>query len=444
MEKVPYLVLGGGLAGLTAAYLLSQRGADSVVLESESEIGGLARTMKFGDFRYDLGGHRIFSDNPTILKWITDLLGDNAFEVTRKSRIYMHNRFFHYPVRPLNAIFEFGLPTSAKIFSAYLAAKLRRSAEGDETSFEDWITSRFGRELYNIYFKPYTEKLWGMKCTELSSDWAKARISVVNLVHAIRRAVLPIGRMPRTYAASFLYPKNGIATAIELLAQKASRAKIITDCRPTKIVHDGTKVIKVIAQAGEQAYEFEPDNVISSIPLDSLVKILDPQPSQPILAELDKLGYRSLVCLLITVNRPRVTDDNWIYFSEQKFPFARMHEPKNWDKSMSPPEKTSLCLEFFCSKGDSTWNAEKEMLARTSAQMLADAGFIKPNEVGPCHITRIPHAYPMFRLGYKAHREKIMGELAKLANLKLVGRTGTFAYYNMDQVIEQVLSEFEK
>ncbi|HDH96483.1 MAG TPA: FAD-binding protein [Proteobacteria bacterium] len=438
MEKVSYLVLGGGLAGITAAYILSQKGIDSVVVESESEIGGLARTVRFGEFRYDIGGHRIFSDNPAVLKWIKDILGDSAVEVSRQSRIYMRGQFFHYPVRPLNALFRFGLPTSLKILATYLSARLKGAADSDETSFEDWVKSRFGSELYNLYFKPYTEKLWGIDCTELSSDWAKARISVVSLTHAIRRAVLPVGKVPRTYAPSFLYPKGGISTLIELIAQGATRARIMTDCRPTRIAHDGKRITSVEVRTADGTVGFEPENVISSIPIDELVRLLDPQPDSAVIADAGRLEYRALVCLFVTIDRPQVTKDNWIYFSEKRFPFARMHEPKNWDRSMSPPDKTSVCLEFFCSKGDATWNATEEELASSSLPLLAEAGFFKLDEVESRHITRIPHAYPILKLGYKAKRRRVLDELEKLANLKLVGRTGTFTYYNMDHVIEQV------
>lgn len=428
------LILGAGLAGLTCASELAAAGVEVTVLEKLPTVGGLARNVERGAAKFDLGGHRFFSAKPELVDWLRTLVGDELRQVGRKSRIRLGGRYFDYPLRAGNALAGFGAAGSFAIVKDYAVAALSRALSNDEdVSFEGWVSSRFGRRLYEIYFRPYTEKVWGISCSQISADWAAQRIQLLSLADAVWQAVRPGGDKPKTYASQFWYPAGGIGVIGEILAGKIRDAggKVHTGAAVEQItVRDG-RIAEVVA-AGET---YAADAVISTIPLTRLGALIN-APT----AALNELSYRAIRCVFLVLNAGQITDDTWLYFPEPDVVFSRTHEPPNWAPELAPPQGTSLCLEVFCNEGDRLWSLDADDLADRCVTDLARLGLIKTSQVTEASDERVPSAYPVYRVGYKAPLRAVRERVAEVADLYLLGRTGAYRYDNMDQVVDAALA----
>ncbi|MBZ0272901.1 FAD-dependent oxidoreductase [bacterium] len=428
-----YIILGGGLAGLTMADELLARGNEATVLEAAPEVGGLARNIEVRGHLFDIGGHRFFSDKQEINDWFRALMEGEIVEVIRKSRILMNGRFADYPLRPVNAFFGMGPMQSLKIVLGYLNVVGRNG--GPQENFEDWVVARFGRPLYDIYFGPYTEKAWGVDPTRISAEWAAQRIQLVSLTEAVRKAVLPSKDSPRTYVSRFMYPRRGIGRITQRLAERVrSRGGDI------RLKH----AVEAIEKRGSQyavsagGATFEGDRIVSTIPVPLLANFLGEPMGE------GALEYRCLRCVFLLLNRPRVTDDTWIYVPDRNVTFARIHEPKNWSREMVPGDGTSLCLEVFCTEGDEIWNMPGDELHRLCVDDLARLKFIDPGDVAHAHDIRVRNAYPVFLVGYRPILDDVLRRVAAHEGVYTVGRTGSFTYTNMDQVVDQALRLTER
>ncbi|MDP2168544.1 MAG: FAD-dependent oxidoreductase [Thermodesulfovibrionales bacterium] len=432
------VVLGGGLTGLSAGYALAQAGVDVAVFEADSGVGGLSKTILRNGFRFDLGGHRFFTKDEKIEKFVKDLMGDELLYVNRKSKIYLMEKYFDYPLKPLNSILGLGLATTIKIVADYGRERLRTLIKRTESvSLEDWVVSNFGRTMFNLYFKQYSEKVWGIDCKRISRDWVAKRIYGLSLGKAIKNALFKFnGKDLPTLADRFLYPKLGIGRISERLKEEIERSGAVhTGRRVERISHDGQRIKSIGVRNSKESYTVEGDEFISSIPLTNLITALRPEPPPDVINAAASLGYRDLVIAAIMLNRPQVTDQTWIYVPEQKIPFGRIHEPKNWSPHMAPEDKTLLVIEYFCFRGDGTWNAGDDELTELTVKHLEGLGFIKKEDFAGSIILRVPKAYPLFEVGYQEHAEKIMDYLRRFKNLQTAGRGGMFQYYNMDHAI---------
>lgn len=421
------LILGGGLTGLTCADELTKTGVQVTLLEKQPVLGGLARNVLFDGGCFDLGGHRFFTGDRRMIDWLFELLGDRLLEVPRKSRIRLAGRYFDYPLRPFNALFGFGARRSARILADYLrAAWRRRLGGGTDLSLEDWVRGRFGRAMYELYFRPYSEKVWGLPCSQISGEWAAQRIQLLNLGDAVRRALLPAGR-PNTYASCFWYPRGGIGVIARTLADRVrERGGDIRTGREVTAVKRRDKRIEAVI-AGDESWSA--DVVISTLPLTDLARMLDTPPDR-----VAPLSYRALRCVFLTIDAPGVSDDSWLYFPEADVRFSRCHEPRNWDPGMAPPQKTSLCLEFHCGEGDAIWNLDPRRLAALCRDDLERLGLVAAGRIAGAHCENVSHAYPVFRVGFREQLAAVHEWLAAFDNLYPVGRTGAYRYENMDQV----------
>jgi len=437
-----FVVLGGGLAGLTFALEAARRGRRVVVLESEDQVGGLARTLAFGDYRFDIGGHRYHSAWPEVTAWVLDVMDGDMLQVPRRSRICLNGRYVDYPLQFPNAFTALTLPDGARVLASYLGASLRHDGARPDVSFEDWVVRRFGRALYDIYFRPYTEKVWGMRCTELSADWASQRIGLPSLSAAVKGSLRRGASAPATLISHFLYPAPGIGTLPTRIAEKATatgRAAIHRHSRVLRLEHDGPAMGWRVrySQAGRER-AVTGQQVVSTIPLDSLLRMLPlDDAAAPALSEA--LAYRSVICVFLAVDGPRVSSDTWTYFPDQHLAFGRTHEPPNWSPRMAPPGQTSICVEVFCSAGDEVWRRPDGELIDAVLADLERLGFLARSRVRDAWLFRAPHAYPIYRIGYAEHRRRALDILARWPTLHLVGRTGSFQYLNMDAVIKQAL-----
>ncbi|GMR19409.1 MAG: NAD(P)/FAD-dependent oxidoreductase [Gammaproteobacteria bacterium] len=453
------IILGAGLAGLGAGYALSNSNSRTniLVIEADTTVGGLAKTVSYRGFKFDLGGHRFKASNRETEQLIRQVLTDELLVVRRSSKILLRDKYFDYPLKPLNAISGFGIPTVSRIILDYAVEQIRQRVKDTPiVSLEDWVVRNFGRTLFDIYFREYSEKVWGIACNRICMEWMEQRIQKLSLGKAISKAIFKYrGKYngnnsasdERTLASEFLYPALGIGRIAERLAEEIKKNNsVLTDSRIVRIHHSGDRIESVstrTGQTGSQICNHRGKEFISSIPVATLVQLLDPKPPTDVLEAASRLKYRDLVLVTIILNRERITDQTWIYIPEQKIPFGRIHEPTNWSSKMAPAGKTLLVTEHFCFRGDDTWSASDEELADTTISNLVKLGFIQSHEVIDKVILRIPRAYPLFEVGYIEQHKKICDYLDRYRNLHLIGRGGMFKYYNMDHALESGIAAAE-
>lgn len=433
------VVLGAGVAGLAAGCLLSRSNVDVLLIERDSTVGGLAKTTSYRGFRFDLGGHRFIPNSQEVEDLVREVLDDNLLLVTRSSKILLRGKYLDYPLRPWNAFFGFGILTSLRIICDYAFRQIKARLKSSEiVSLEDWVVRQFGRTMFDIYFKRYSEKVWGVDCNRIAMEWVDQRIEGLSLAKAIRNALFGSNdKKLRTSARTFFYPPRGIGQIAEGLKREAEKnGRIATDTRIVKIFHKDGKIGRVRVQSGDNSYTYGAAEFISTIPLTALVRLLYPAPPECVLTAASSLRFRDLVIVTIMVNRPRVTDQSWIYIPEPEIAFGRIHEPTNWSKQMAPEGKTLLVTEHFCFSNDPTWMASDEELTKSTVTSLAKLGFIERHEVIDSVVLRVPKAYPVFEVGYTQHYETICSYLDGFCNLQIVGRSGSFKYYNTDHAME--------
>jgi len=432
------IILGGGLAGLSAAYALSKAHDRVLVLEQDTVVGGLSKTIESRGFRFDLGGHRFYTRNRRVEHFLRDLMGEELLEVSRSSKVYMRGKYFDYPLKPSNAILGLGAPTTLKILYDY-ACEVSKNAfrSTDKASLEDWVVSKFGHTLFDIYFKEYSEKVWGVGCADISSEWVAQRIQNLSLGAAIKNAFFKFsGRDLPTLADNFLYPAFGIGRISEKLQSAVQEnGRVLTGTRIERVCHSKFQVRWLITENEEDREAVLGQEFISSVPLTALVGMLDPKPPEEVLAAANGLRYRDLVVVAVMLDRERVTDQSWIYVPEQRVGLGRLHEPKNWSPAMAPPGKTHLVAEYFCFEGSPVWGTDDGDLVQRTVDDIEKLGLVKSGEVIGGAVVRVPRAYPLLEVGYRKHYDVIWNYLNRFENLHVLGRGGSFRYLNMDHVI---------
>lgn len=440
------VILGGGLAGLSTGYVLSRAGARTILIEGAPNVGGLSITVEQGGFRFDIGGHRFLTKNKKIENFVLDLLGDDCLVVPRKSKIYMLNRYFDYPLSPANALFGLGILTTLQIIADYLKERVKsRLTPPEIISLEDWVVNQFGRKMFDLYFKKYSEKVWGLGCDEISKEWVAQRIDGLSLGKAIKNAFVKLnGKEIPTLADQFYYPQMGIGQISDRLrAGIEENNKVSTSTRVIRMNHDGTMIRDIIARNCSHTKCIAGREFVSSIPLTHLVNMLSPAAPPEILAAAARLKFRDIVIVTIMLNRESITDLSWMYLPGDDIPFGRIHEPKNWSPRMAPAGKSHVVAEYFCFKDDEIWNSSDEKLTALTVEHLAKLGFIGNGDVLDSCVLRRTKAYPIFEIGYREHYEKILAYLKNFKNLHIAGRGGMFRYYNMDHAMESGISVAE-
>lgn len=437
------VVIGGGLAGLSAGYLLSKSGRQITVIEKDSTVGGLAKTVDHNGFRFDLGGHRFLTENKEVENFVRDILQDDFLVVPRKSKIYMSGKYFDYPLKPANAIFGLGVSSIVRIVAGYLAQKTKNRIKPSEVrSLEDWVIDQFGREMFELYFRQYSEKVWGMDCNNLSKEWVSQRIKGLSLWEAVKNAFFKFsGKEIATLADSFIYPKTGIGQIAESLKKGIeNRNHIMTDTRVMQINHEDFSVRDVSVMSCKDICDIEGDAFISSMPLTNLINALHPSAPDDVLEAASRLRYRDLLVVSVMLDRERATDLTWMYLPEKDIPIGRIHEPKNWSRSMAPYGMTHIVCEYFCCRGDKIWNSTKEDITALTVKHLSDLGLINKGEIIDSCVIKAPNAYPIYEIGYEKHYSRIIDYLRGFKNLHITGRGGMFRYLNMDHAIEAGLT----
>lgn len=444
--KVPdhVVILGGGPAGLAAGHELSVNGTKVTVLERNKYVGGLCRTVKFKGYRFDLGGHRWFTKNEDLNNWFRRLMGDEIVMVDRISRIYYDGKFFFYPVRFSEILKKTGLLTIVHAGLAFLWAAIKQSViRKPAFNMKEAYTGQFGNKLYDMFFRRYSEKLWGRPCEELSADWIAQRSKGLSIWTLVRDAMLGENNKVTSLIENFMYPRDGYMRIPERMAEDIQECgnEVLLGASVTKLVYHGPNDIQVYYSQKGKEISVRADAVISTVPLNLLIRILHPFSDRAVEAAARGLAFRDLITVNILLKRKQVSPDTWLYIQDEDILFGRFHEPKNWSPAMVPDdEHTSLVLECFCSKGDAVWELSDDEIRRRCIRDLVDKlGFIEDQDVEDALVVRTTHAYPIYDLQYGEKIASIKAFLKNYDGLHIVGRGGTFRYNNADHSIEMGL-----
>jgi protoporphyrinogen oxidase len=433
--KKTCVIIGAGPAGLTAAYELSKLSIPAIVLEADKQVGGIARTVNYKGYLFDIGGHRFFTKWDDVSELWREVLGERLLERPRLSRIYYRNKFFSYPLVAKNALLGLGLIESARIIASYLKSRLAPTPK--EENFEEWVSNRFGRRLYEVFFKTYTEKVWGVPCTTIRAEWAAQRIKGLSLTTAVRNAIFPEKNSGvKTLIEKFHYPERGPGQMWEEMTErlKGSGYPVLMERPVVRISHGRGRVTHLVTQGRHGAEVFDGSDFISSMPIRDLIHSLFPLPPNRILEAADRLRYRDFLIVSLVVDRKDVTPDNWIYVHDSSVRVGRVQNFKNWSAAMVPDlEKTCLGMEYFVFEGDDLWSSSDDKLLDLARREIAQLGLVRLEEIVDGTVIRMPKAYPMYDTGYGDAVSEIRGYLEEnMQNLQLIGRNGMHKYNNQD------------
>lgn len=438
LKKV--VIIGAGPAGLTAAYQLCKESVESVVLEKDDVVGGISRTVNYKGYLFDIGGHRFFTKVKAVDQMWREVLGEKKFlRRSRLSRIYYNKKFFFYPLKATNALLGLGLWNSVMMVCSYVKAQVFPIK--NEVSFEDWISNRFGKRLYKTFFKSYTEKVWGIPCSEISADWAAQRIKGLSLIATIKNALLSTqakdggGEIIKTLIDAFDYPEKGPGQMWEMVAEEIQKngSDLKMGSSVEGIIWQKGEVTSVEISANGKVGLVSGTDFISSMPITELVSKLKPQPPDYVIEAANKLSYRDFLTVSIIVDREELFRDNWIYIHDSDVKVGRIQNFKNWSPHMVPdPTRTCLGLEYFCFEGDGLWTMKDEDLIALATRELEALRLVQPGEVIDGAVVRMPKAYPIYDSVYMEAVETIREFLRTLPNLYLVGRNGMHKYNNQD------------
>jgi protoporphyrinogen oxidase len=443
-SSLPHVaVIGAGPAGLTAAYALTKEGVPVTVLEADPEsVGGISRTVVYKGFRFDIGGHRFFSKSREVEELWSELLPDDMLDRPRSSRIYYAGKFFSYPLRPLEALTRLGGIEAALCVASYARARL--DPVENPKNFEDWVTNQFGRRLFQIFFKTYTEKVWGMSCREISSDWAAQRIKGLSLSSAVLSALRPKpssadrSGVVKTLIDTFRYPRLGPGMMWEAAAEKVKRGggRVLMGQRVERLTLDtASGRYRILHRsAHEEAREMEVDRVICSAPLSELVRTLEPRMSEASQEAAKRLKYRDFLIVVLIARDEGAFSDNWIYIQDASVSVGRIQNFKSWSPEMVPdPRMAAYGCEYFCHEGDGLWQMSDVDLTELAKREMAKIGLLRPQAVVDSAVVRQPKAYPVYDSKYQTNVDVIRRELReRYPGLAVVGRNGMHKYNNQD------------
>ncbi|MCU1384688.1 MAG: Protoporphyrinogen oxidase [Acidobacteria bacterium] len=439
------VVMGAGPGGLCAAYVLTRAGASAVVVEKAPFVGGLARTIRrttaVGEFKFDIGGHRWFTKNDELNDLFREVVADELLWVDRVSRIYFDGRYVDYPLKISNALTAIGPVTAARAMADYLRTRVQHQLRPQPiASMEDAYIDQFGPTLYQLFFQRYSEKVWGLPCSEMSGDWVSQRSKGMSLVTAVKDAIIPSRGKVVSLIDNFMYPRNGFGRLSERMADGigAGGNAVRLNAGVVRVHRQGRCVTAITVNTADGPERIEGDEFVSSIPLTYLAEIMDPPAPPEVVAAATALTFRNIITVNLMLRRRQVTPDTWLYVHDRNILFGRLHEPKNWSPAMVPGDDyTSIVAEYFCSFGDAIWSMTDEALVeRTVRHLVKDLRFIAPEEVLGGFAVRAPRAYPSYVLGYEAPLATVKAFISAFDNLQIIGRYGTFRYNNTDHSIE--------
>lgn len=430
-------VIGAGPAGMTAAYEISKQLGERVssleVFEKSDRVGGLSRSIDLWEQRVDLGPHRFFSHDTNINALWLEVVKDRYDIVDRQTRIYYKKRYFDYPIRAYNALIGLGIFEAARCLASYVAERMFPTR--DTSTFEGWVTSRFGKRLYTIFFKTYSEKLWGIPCTELDSDFASQRIKKLSLFEAIKNALFQgKGNKHATLVEQFAYPIGGTGSVYESMqaAIGARGGSVHLNMGVEKVITTGGIAHALQLENGEiRAY----DQIISTMPISLLVERLPEVPAE-VLNQSRKLTFRNTILVYLRIDRADLFSDQWLYIHDSSVAVGRVTNFRNWLPSVYGESPASiLCLEYWCYFEDPLWKQDNEAIIETAGKEIVQTGLVREGEVKAGHVVRLPRCYPVYFRGYKEVLKPVESYLTSVEGLYAIGRYGAYKYNNQDHSI---------
>ncbi|TSC66086.1 MAG: amine oxidase [Candidatus Berkelbacteria bacterium Gr01-1014_85] len=438
MKKSPVniVILGAGPSGLGAGYEFSKHQQPVTIFDTHKIIGGLARTIKFKGNLFDVGPHRFYTKDKTVLKLWEETLGTDFLHVPRLTRIYYRNRFFDYPIKAGNVLKNLGLFETGLMLLSYFWAMIAPKKKA--ISFEDWISQKFGKKLYRTFFKTYTEKVWGVPCHEIDARWAAQRIKGLNLTEVITNALMPKRAKVRSLISEFRYPTKGAGMMYETMANNLveSGSKIYLEHRCQRINHTGQKINSIELLHKGQIVKVQIDKLLSSIPITDFIKILNPLPEKAVIDAAKTLRYRDHITVNLIIKDRQPFPDNWIYVHSPEVKMARISNYNQFSHSMTTgPDLIAISCEYFCYRDDEIWKMKDEDLVKFATQELEQLKLAQSTEVSEGFVIRELDSYPLYYLGYEDSFNVMKDYLLKFENLTLIGRAGMFKYNNMDHAL---------
>lgn len=446
-DPIHVVCIGGGPAGLTASYLLSKKGIRVTVLEADSRyVGGISKTVKYKGFHFDIGGHRFFSKSKEVEELWSELLPDDMLNRPRSSRIYYRQKFFSYPLKAIEALMKLGIGETLLCVLSYGKAKLFPIK--NPKNFEDWVSNQFGKRLFNIFFKTYTEKVWGMNCKDISADWAAQRIKGLSLGTAIWNALISQNNSKKaknkdhvikTLIDSFRYPRKGPGMMWETAARRTEEqgGEVKLGCRVNALHFDQDRmkwrVTYLDTLSGSQ--EIEADHVISSAPIKELISHISPLPRSAPAAQ--KLKYRDFITVALILRDRELFEDNWIYIHDASVKVGRIQNFKSWSPELVPDD--SLCcygLEYFCFEKDQLWSSSDLDLVNLAKNEIIQLGLAQEHDILDGCVVRQSKAYPVYDENYSDYVDIVREDLTQnYPHLHLIGRNGMHKYNNQDHAM---------
>jgi len=419
-------ILGGGAGGLSVGYYAKKAGRPFTIYEAAARPGGNCVTLRHGDFLFDSGAHRFHDKDPEVTRELKSLLGDDLRQIQVPSHIFYDGKYTDFPLSPLNLVLSLGPVAFTRAGFEVLRSRLAPARKHKD--FESFALSTYGRTIASRFLLNYSEKLWGQPCDQLSLNVAGKRMKGLTLKTFIKEALLGGKAKTAHLDGAFYYPKGGFGTIAERLAGFCGAENIRLNTRIERIEND-KKRITAIKPGGDV------EEVVSTLPLDQLLKMLDPPPPKEILKLASALRYRHMVLVALFLDKESVTDSATVYFPESRFPFTRIYEPRNRHPEMSPEGKTSLVAEIPCRKEDSHWTMEDDRLIRTVRSHLMKIGWIEKAQVESAEVVRMQYAYPVLEVGFENKISSIFKYLNRFKNLRLSGRNGRFQYSHVHDML---------
>jgi protoporphyrinogen oxidase len=430
-SRGPVVVLGGGPAGLTAGYLMAKRGLTPIVLEADSQVGGLAKTVVDPEgYRFDLGGHRFFTKVKEVDALWHEIMGGEFLRRPRQSRIFWRGKFLDYPLRGPDVIKKLGPIELTLSLLSYVWAKI--TPRGPEENLEQWVSNRFGKRLYNHFFKSYTEKVWGVPTTEVRAEWAAQRIKGLSFFSAAKAAFFGNrGNKIKTLINEFNYPRYGPGQMWEKMTDEIVRlGGEVRLSEPVEAlrIEDGR-----ITEVRTSRETLRPSAVISSLPLRSVAAMAEPSAPAAVAKAARGLRYRDFLTIALVIEGEDLFPDNWIYIHEPGVRVGRIQNYRSWSPWMVPdPTKACVGLEYFCFEGDDLWTMDDDDLVELGRRELEQLGLASGDKVIRGYVVRVPKAYPMYDADYAERVQELRDWLAKIENFQQVGRNGLHRYNNSD------------